>query len=95
MPRSAVQPIHCWLHSILDLTWAVSFYANQIATKVSLSQLCGTTVYPYPDLMRTCLFFLKAFVIASFFYLLLAYLGPTEEEQRAVFRYKKLEKWMW
>jgi hypothetical protein len=37
----------------------------------------------------------EAFVIASFFYLLLSYLGETEREQKEIFRRKELEKWMW
>ena len=34
-------------------------------------------------------------VIYSFFYLLVAYLGTTEQELRTVFRRVELKKWMW
>lgn len=37
----------------------------------------------------------EAFVIASFFYLLLAFLGETEQEVKEVFRDKHLDQWMW
>lgn len=34
-------------------------------------------------------------MIASFFYLVIAYLGEDDQAQRAVFRRVKLKKWMW
>lgn len=37
----------------------------------------------------------EAVVIASFFYLLLAYLGENERAQKDKMRYKELDKWMW
>lgn len=46
----------------------------------------------YFQLIRDCY---EAVVIASFFYLLLYYLGDTEEEHNEVFRQVEFDHWIW
>ena len=55
------------------------------------SSLSPLSLFPFP-LLLDCY---EAFVIASFFYLLLSYLGETERDIKEVFRDKQLDKWMW
>jgi hypothetical protein len=42
--------------------------------------------------MRDCY---EAVVIASFFYLLLSYIGETEQDQAEAFKAVKFKKWIW
>lgn len=46
----------------------------------------------YFQLLRDCY---EAVVIASFFYLLLSYLGETEQEQTHVFKTVEFSHWIW